>query len=153
VKPKPPLDQLTLRQRECLRGVAHYRTYKEIARDLGISESMVEKHLRIARGKLGLDSTAEAARLYSITEGEEEPQSGFLNLSSDPDLTEREVVLHQAFPEQVGEVKDNSSGVSGSDHPLTAVQTLTLVGKVSIASIVGLLLLIACAEGLNTVLS
>jgi DNA-binding CsgD family transcriptional regulator len=150
---KPPLDQLTGRQRECLRGVAHYRTYKEIARDLGISESMVEKHLRTARDKLGVESTAEAARLYAISEGVDKPQSGFLNLSNLPAVSEREVVPHQASPEQVGWMGDDNLGVLSADRPLMALQTLGLIGKVCIGSIVALLILIACAEGLDAVFS
>jgi hypothetical protein len=114
---------------------------------------MVEKHLRTARDKLGVESTAEAARLYVIAEGVEEPQSGFFHLSNLPAVSEREVVPHQATPEQVGWMGDDNLGVLSADRPLTALQTLGLIGKVCVASIVGLLILIACAEGLDTVFS
>lgn len=48
---------------------------------------------------------------------------------------------------------DTHTGVADPDPPLTAVQTLSLIGRLVLGSIAGLTLLIACAEGLKTVLT
>jgi hypothetical protein len=48
---------------------------------------------------------------------------------------------------------DDNLGVLSADRPLMALQTLGLIGKVCIGSIVALLILIACAEGLDAVFS
>ena len=52
--------QLSLRQREALEWVAEGKTMQDIATLMGISVAMVEKHLRLARQALDVDSTAQA---------------------------------------------------------------------------------------------
>jgi DNA-binding CsgD family transcriptional regulator len=141
------IEQLTPRQRDCLRGVADYKSYKQIARDLGISDSMVEKHLRIAREKLGVGSTAEAARAFLAAEGEAPPQVGLINLhnlepSPDKVFTHDELAGHEY----------TETGAADLDPPLSPLQTLSMIGRVALGSIVALTLLIACAEGLKMVL-
>lgn len=51
---------LTPRQREVLEWVAHGKTAADIAVIMGISAPTVEKHLRLARETLGVDTTAHA---------------------------------------------------------------------------------------------
>lgn len=145
---------LTERQRDCLREYSNFRTHKEIARTLGISDSMVEKHLRQAREKLGVDSTAEAARLYLIHEGEALPQGGFTHLPGNADDGKGALVAHgSAESYQMMLVGDASTGAVDLDHPLTILQTLSLIGRLVVGSIIGLSLLIACAEGLEAILT
>lgn len=147
-------DQLTTRQRECLSAVANHRTYKEVARDLGISESAVEKHLRSAREKLGVDTTADAARLFLLEEGEVEPHGGFLHLArSHPRQDEQGALAKSDLHEQDFGAEEITLRAAELDHPLTPLQTLGLVGRLVLGTIAGLTLLIASAEGLKAVLT
>jgi DNA-binding CsgD family transcriptional regulator/Ca2+-binding EF-hand superfamily protein len=63
------LARLTANEKECLRRRLLHQTAKEMALDLGISPHAVEKRLKMARTKLGLSSSFEAARLLAEAEG------------------------------------------------------------------------------------
>ena len=63
------LSRLTANEKECLRRRLLPQTAKEMAIDLGISPHAVEKRLKMARAKLGLASSLEAARLLVTAEG------------------------------------------------------------------------------------
>lgn len=63
------LARLTDNEKECLRRRLLPQTAKEMAIDLGISPHAVEKRLKMARAKLGLASSLEAARLLVAAEG------------------------------------------------------------------------------------
>ena len=56
-----PLEQLSPREREILRGIARGASNKEIARDLGIAETTVKIHVQHVLRKLGLSSRVQAA--------------------------------------------------------------------------------------------
>ncbi|SFR80519.1 response regulator transcription factor [Sphingomonas jatrophae] len=72
----PRYDQLTPRQRECLR-LAYYRLrYQEIAHELGLSPETVKTYLRQAREALGASSTLAAAQILSEREGVPPPPKG-----------------------------------------------------------------------------
>ncbi len=64
-----PLDELSERQRQCLR--LYYQNYeaKEIASQLGLSPHTVHEHLRKARETLRVGRSMEAARLLVAHEG------------------------------------------------------------------------------------
>jgi len=66
---RDPIERLTEREREALRGWLHHKTAKEIALDLGISHYAVEKRLKTARLKLGVATSLEAARQLAASEG------------------------------------------------------------------------------------
>lgn len=51
---------LTTRQRESLEWVADGKTTQDVALLMGVSAAMVEKHLRLARDALSVDTTAQA---------------------------------------------------------------------------------------------
>ncbi len=51
---------LTARQREALEWVADGKTSQDVALLMGVSAAMVEKHLRLARETLSVDTTAQA---------------------------------------------------------------------------------------------
>lgn len=51
---------LTARQREALEWVADGKTMQDVAILMGVSPAMVEKHLRLARAALDVDTTAQA---------------------------------------------------------------------------------------------
>lgn len=63
-----PAARLTEREKEALRLWLQHRTAKEIAIALGISHHAVEKRLKMARTKLGVTSSLEAARMLAETE-------------------------------------------------------------------------------------
>lgn len=145
------LDRLTRRQRECLQGVLALKPAKRIAHDLGISPSAVEKHLAQARDRLGVSSTAEAARLFASAAGEEIPHCGFSTLAQFGSNIDMRAVLHSAAPEQLSRVEDVQHGVFPLDYALTPLQTMISIFAMSIASIVGLLLLISCARAFESI--
>jgi len=72
--------RLTKAERECLERCLSHQTAKQMALDLGISPHAVEKRLKMARAKLGLSSSVEAAKLVEALE-----RSGRLGPHS-PDL-------------------------------------------------------------------
>lgn len=57
------LMQLTQREREVIRMVAHGMSNKQVAENLGISEKTVQVHRGSAYRKLDLHNAAEIARL------------------------------------------------------------------------------------------
>jgi DNA-binding NarL/FixJ family response regulator len=61
----PATEPLTDRELEVLRLVAHGRSNKEIATDLGITERTARTHVSNILGKLGLSSRTQAA-LYAV---------------------------------------------------------------------------------------
>lgn len=58
--------QLTQRQREALEWVGDGKTTQDIATILGLTTATVEKHLRLAREALNVDTTAQAVFKASI---------------------------------------------------------------------------------------
>ncbi|MDA5094818.1 LuxR family transcriptional regulator [Aliiroseovarius sp. KMU-50] len=70
---------LTARQREALEWVSDGKTTQDIAVIMGVSPATVEKHLRIAREKLAVDTTAQAVakasffnQIYVVAPSEQE---------------------------------------------------------------------------------
>jgi two-component system nitrate/nitrite response regulator NarL len=59
--PASPIEQLSPRERDILRGIARGASNKEIARDLGIAETTVKIHVQHVLRKLGLSSRVQAA--------------------------------------------------------------------------------------------
>jgi len=62
------IAKLTEREKECLRLWLGHKTAKEIARELGVSHHAIEKRLKMARTKLGVGTSLEAARLLARKE-------------------------------------------------------------------------------------
>ena len=56
-----PIDQLSPREQEILRGIARGASNKEIGRSLGIAETTVKIHVQHLLRKLGLSSRVQAA--------------------------------------------------------------------------------------------
>ena len=59
--PPSPIEQLSPRERDILRGIARGASNKEIARELGIAESTVKIHVQHVLRKLGFSSRVQAA--------------------------------------------------------------------------------------------
>jgi DNA-binding CsgD family transcriptional regulator len=66
--PVDRLNQLTPKERDCLRLVLENHSSKQIARQLGISQTSVDTHVRRARAKLGIADRYAAARLLATWE-------------------------------------------------------------------------------------
>lgn len=146
-----PLPRLSKRQEDCLRGVLELKSAKQIARDLGISPGGVEKHLKSCRQKLGVSTTANAARLFfREPHGRETPRWGFSDLVGDEQSEHQKRVPEQQRPRVAAE---DVTGAQSTDRPLSAGQTLLAIAAVSFLSIVGLLLLVACADGIRSLVS
>ena len=73
--------RLTESERECLKRCLLHQTAKQMALDLGISPHAVEKRLKMARAKLGLSSSLEAAKLVELSDryGRTGPHSSVLS--------------------------------------------------------------------------
>ena len=56
----PPNRSLTRRQREALEWVGDGKTTQDIALLMGLTPGTVEKHLRLARASLSVETTAQA---------------------------------------------------------------------------------------------
>lgn len=67
LKQTSQLDTLTAKQREVVALVSEGLTSKEIARNLGISESAVNQRIEVVRQRLGGMSRAQIARIYRQT--------------------------------------------------------------------------------------
>jgi DNA-binding CsgD family transcriptional regulator len=146
-------SRLSPRQKECLSGVLQLKSAKEIARELGISPHAVEKHLRICRQKYGVGTSAEAARLFaSEQQGSDSPQCELSDLAWQSNQRHLGPALEQPVRPSMVEF-EGSHGALSLEHPLTPRQTLLTIAAVSLASIVGLLLLVACAEGIRSLVS
>jgi two-component system nitrate/nitrite response regulator NarL len=59
--PASPIEQLSPRERDILRGIARGASNKEIARELGIAETTVKIHVQHVLRKLGISSRVQAA--------------------------------------------------------------------------------------------
>ena len=66
--PPSPIEQLSPRERDILRGIARGASNKEIARDLGIAETTVKIHVQHVLRKLGFSSRVQAA-VAATTQG------------------------------------------------------------------------------------
>lgn len=56
----PPNQSLTNRQREALEWVGDGKTMQDIATIMGLTQATIEKHLRLARDALNVETTAQA---------------------------------------------------------------------------------------------
>jgi two-component system, NarL family, nitrate/nitrite response regulator NarL len=65
VVPASPLEQLSPREQEILRGIARGASNKEIGRDLGIAETTVKIHVQHVLRKLDVSSRVQAAVIAS----------------------------------------------------------------------------------------
>jgi LuxR family transcriptional regulator, quorum-sensing system regulator SdiA len=62
----PPNRALTSRQREALEWVGDGKTTQDIAMLMGLTVATVEKHLRLARNTLSVETTAQAVRKAAL---------------------------------------------------------------------------------------
>ena len=67
--PRSPIEGLTAREREVAHSLAMGKTYKEIARSLGMAPATARHHLRAIYSKLNVSNKAAVVRLF----GESKP--------------------------------------------------------------------------------
>jgi hypothetical protein len=135
-------------------GVLGLKSAKEIARDLGVSPHAVEKHLRAARGKLRVSTSAEAARIFAARyQGSDFPHSESSDLSALRIQEQQWQPLLERAGRPTSISPEDANGALILDRPLTPRQTLLAIFAVSIGSIIGLLLLVACAQGIRALVS
>lgn len=67
--PVQPSTDLTDRQRQVAMGLEQHLTLKEIAAELGVSESAVNQHVRALKKKLGANSIREIIEGFQVLEG------------------------------------------------------------------------------------
>jgi DNA-binding CsgD family transcriptional regulator len=78
------IARLTPNEKECLRRRLLSQTAKEMALELGVSPHAVEKRLKMARAKLGVSSSLQAARMLVSTESQHSvPHASDLALRAD----------------------------------------------------------------------
>lgn len=109
------LAQLSRKQREVLALVADNRTSKEIAAQLGISESAVNQRIETMRSRLGWIPRGELARLYRQAQLDETPDSHAL-----PVTWKKIQVPNDGFSDQVSVAKSVSSVFADGSHRSTA---------------------------------
>lgn len=72
VSRRPSLEDLTDKQHEVLEHLSLHKTSKEIARDLGVSQNTVDKHLTAIRRKWGTSDRYHTARFFEQLRGMDE---------------------------------------------------------------------------------
>lgn len=146
----PIATLLTDRQVACLQGVAQHKTAKEIAVELGISNHAVEKHLKRVRKKLGAETTLEALRLFQ--RGTVEPHYAPSDLCMGLEAHHR--MSHGRLDDvALGHFQGRPKRFWENDLELTARQVLVAIVLVAIGLVATVALLIAAAQGFNSVLS
>ena len=146
----PIATLLTERQLACLQGVAQHKTAKEIAVELGISNHAVEKHLKVVRKKLGAETTLEALRIFQrgTVEPQYAPSDLFIGMEG------LHCISHGRLNDvAVGHLQSRPKRFWENDLELTAKQALLAIALVAIGLVATVALLIAAAQGFNSVLS
>jgi len=108
----PAIARLTERERECLRRWLEHKTAKEIALDLGISHHAVEKRLKMARTKLDVATSLEAARVLAEAEGYGQAVAGPPELSRE--TGDRDDAARAALPSGTREWRQSNLSVPGA---------------------------------------
>ena len=173
------IDRLTDKQLEAVRGVAELKSAKEIARELDVSSHAIEARLKHVRAILGVDTSAEAARLYrehvrpvdghseaalgetvyGLSElsgrggsGDQELSSGTWNRSDDEPTT-----LHQPEAAYIGDWFSEAPPRSWKSVLLETSQTNTLsplartlcIGALTLLALLCMALAVSLAEGFS----
>ena len=134
--------QLTERQLECLEGFWQRKSAKQIGHELEISDHAVNKHLAVVRRRLGVNSTAEAARM--VFEGTRKTAINYysqeLGVQDAIGLSDQNLASGYFVSEVAGD--------QGLINTLGPSLTLLAILAVAIGSIFAVAALIAAAQGL-----
>ncbi|HEX7783141.1 MAG TPA: helix-turn-helix transcriptional regulator [Sphingobium sp.] len=146
------IEQLTERQRDCLRLVLSGHNSKGIARLLGISPLTVDQHIKSAIRTLRVSSRGEAARMLAAHEGGHPQTSGSQALpiattsispNVDPIATLGERQKKGLTPSRL------FPPLGGTRHDLTISQTIFAILRVAVISAGGIGALVAAGYWMN----
>lgn len=166
--PLIPIERLTPRQRDCLRLVPT-RNSKEIGQVLGISNHVVDKHIKAAMRTLGVGSRLHAARI--LFEHEASPvQSLGPQPSGMPKtlgsglapagdggsdaatvLREERAEFTASLPPAHQRLRHALSGLGGNRNDLTALQKLVAALLIALAILVIVVLLLTSSDALTRI--
>ncbi|WP_168371729.1 helix-turn-helix domain-containing protein [Sphingomonas sp. Leaf357] len=143
----PPIDQLSPRQRECLRLVwDRQATSKEIAIALGISKSTVDGYIAEAVEQLGARDRREAAAMAfgdlprAASGGDAARVSGASRPDAVPALSMEASAMSRPWPSR-----------HRQRNSLTLTQTLGWIATIAIGSLAALALATSVGNGLPSV--
>ena len=142
------IEELSPRERECLRLVARNFSSKEIGRELGISNHTVDDHLKHAISLLGVASRFEAARLLSVAEGSPQALGAQPMAIAEPALNGPAIAPDRSDAGPLGRLPFLRNGRRTND--LNPAQRLLWIAIGAVAFIIALSQL---ANGLNALLS
>lgn len=131
------IDELTERQKQCLRGIYANLSIKEIGQQLDLSPHTVNEHLRDARRVLSLSRSMEAARLLVAREGDTRDVPT-------PSGVAAEAVLTHTDPA-------SPMGLARNRYNLTTLQRIGLTVGVAFSAIAFAGALIVGADAINRV--
>ncbi|WP_305097031.1 helix-turn-helix transcriptional regulator [Croceibacterium aestuarii] len=120
--------RLSEAERECLKRCLRHQTAKQMALDLGISPHAVEKRLKMARAKLGLSSSVEAAKLVELSD-----RSGRLG----PQLSD--LPSGKPWPDEEG----SAAGPRSETAWITRHRTYLVSGAIVMSALAAIALVIA----------
>lgn len=145
--PNEAIARLTERQRACLRLVGQGYTSKEIGRDLGISYTTVDTHVRAALEILRVDSRAEAARLLLAADREVPPPPQPLSSWSPALVPIPAMTPIGAAVEGTGQswLKLLVPPLGGQRNTLTAEAKAYAILRVAVLSLASLIILVLAA--------
>jgi len=131
------IDELTERQKQCLRGIYANLSIKEIGQQLDLSPHTVNEHLRDARRLLRVSRSMEAARLLVAHEGDTRDVPTPIGVAAATTLTETDAAS------QMGLVRNR--------YNLTSLQRIGLTIAVAFSAIAFAGALIVGADAINRV--
>jgi DNA-binding CsgD family transcriptional regulator len=132
------IDQLTDRERDCLRLVARGNSSKDIAGELGISHHTVDLHLKRAMKALGAATRRDAARLLAARETPADADTQRL-VTQSPSLAEAPSLPPISPPDRINpeasfRMPFLRQGGDGND--LTTVQRLGWIGGLALVLLI-----------------
>lgn len=132
-----PIDELTERQKQCLRGIYANLSIKEIGQQLNLSPHTVNEHLRDARRVLRVSRSMEAARILVAHEGDTRDVPMPMGVAADAASNDTDT----ASP--IGHVRNR--------YNLTALQRIGLTVAVAFSALAFAGALIGGADAINRV--
>lgn len=131
------IDELTERQKQCLRGIYANLSIKEIGQQLDLSPHTVNEHLRDARRVLHVSRSMEAARLLVAQEGDTRDVPTPMGVAAEAALTDTDTAS------QIGLVRNR--------YNLTSLQRIGLTIAVAFSAIAFAGALIVGADAINRI--
>lgn len=137
---KPVPEPLSVRQAECLAWASKGMTSKEIGREIGISPSTVDTHLRVASAKLQVGNRRQAIRQMTNPDGCSKAFDECLPQASD--LLSQSTASIGFFPP-----------LGGSPNTLPIGTRLVMVGRVALLGTMALAAIVTTISGVVSILS